>query len=436
MEKQARKPFLVGEDASEANHVLQNSSSHVDLSRIEAFENTYKILTKDKRCLDLVREQLVKRCSRLSVRTIILQNLPFLLMLKNYRLKRDLLNDLIAGVTSGIMMIPQGMAFALLASLPPITGLYVCLFASLTYFLLGTSHHVSWGPIAVLSIMIGSVLDTYESRAFMKSETTSSILSVSVEENTTVSSSSATVFASSSDFFQMFTNASDSSSLLENATEPDRPGQLGVSMEEKLGVACSVTLVGGLALAVLAKLGLGKVATFFSNSLITGFTVGASIHVCTSQVRTLLGLRVPRYNGFFKVIRTWVAVLSNIHHTNPATLIVSVISILAVYLVKKFVNERYKAKLKVPIPIDLLLVVGATVVSYFAGLHVNYGVSVVKDVPTGVPIPRIPEVTHGLEFVTDAVAIMVVCYAQSVAMAKILALKNNYKVSRTCVKHS
>ncbi|PVD29777.1 hypothetical protein C0Q70_09034 [Pomacea canaliculata] len=92
-------------------------------------------------------------------------------MLKNYRLKRDLLNDLIAGVTSGIMMIPQGMAFALLASLPPITGLYVCLFASLTYFLLGTSHHVSWGPIAVLSIMIGSVLDTFESRAFPKSET-------------------------------------------------------------------------------------------------------------------------------------------------------------------------------------------------------------------------------------------------------------------------
>jgi len=66
--------------------------------------------------------------------------------------------DLGAGVTVGVLLIPQGMAYASLAGMPPITGLYAALVALVVYGLSGTSSHLSYGPVAIVSLLTAAAV--------------------------------------------------------------------------------------------------------------------------------------------------------------------------------------------------------------------------------------------------------------------------------------
>lgn len=70
---------------------------------------------------------------------------PILFWLPKYRWKRDLPSDIIAGLTVGIMTVPQGMAYASLAEVPPVYGLYASFFSAFFYLFFGTSRHISVG---------------------------------------------------------------------------------------------------------------------------------------------------------------------------------------------------------------------------------------------------------------------------------------------------
>ncbi|KAM3174141.1 hypothetical protein ACTXT7_011127 [Hymenolepis weldensis] len=84
---------------------------------------------------------------------------PFIDIIRHYDVKNWLANDLITGFTIGVMHVPQGMAYAMLATVPPIYGLYCSMCASFFYFLLGTSRHLSLSTIAIISLLVGSCLD-------------------------------------------------------------------------------------------------------------------------------------------------------------------------------------------------------------------------------------------------------------------------------------
>lgn len=77
-----------------------------------------------------------------------------------YKLRTYLQADIISGFTVGIMNIPQGMGYAMLASLPPVAGLYISFFPVLIYGIFGTSRHLAIGSIAIVSLLTGSVVDT------------------------------------------------------------------------------------------------------------------------------------------------------------------------------------------------------------------------------------------------------------------------------------
>ncbi|MEG3657886.1 sulfate permease [Arenibacter palladensis] len=85
--------------------------------------------------------------------------LPFLDWLPRYN-KTLFGKDLVAGITVGIILIPQGMAYAMIAGLPPVYGLYASLFPILTYAFLGTSRQIAVGPVAMDSLLVAAGLGT------------------------------------------------------------------------------------------------------------------------------------------------------------------------------------------------------------------------------------------------------------------------------------
>lgn len=82
-------------------------------------------------------------CSLQGARGLLLDLFPVTRWLRRYRLREDLAGDVMSGLVVGIILVPQAIAYLLLAGLQPIYSLYTSFFVNLIYFLMGTSRHVS-----------------------------------------------------------------------------------------------------------------------------------------------------------------------------------------------------------------------------------------------------------------------------------------------------
>ncbi|XP_050416735.1 sulfate transporter [Patella vulgata] len=285
---------------------------------------------------------------------------PVIKIMKRYKWRTDLPNDLIAGLTVGIMQLPQGMAYSMLADLPPVVGLYMSFFPPLVYFLFGTSKQISMGTVAVVSLMTGGVVSRMT--AAWKAE-------------------------------QSGLDGGLLNSTLLNGTMGIEQEQEGLYSEEetkfRIAIAASVGFVAGLAQVLMGFLKVGFVTTYMSDSLVSGFTTGAAVHVFTSQVKYALGISIPRFEGMFQIIKTYASIISTITKTNIPEMVITLICIVIIYLVKVQINQRFKHKLKIPIPVELLVVIGATLASHFGNFHQIYKIRVVGKIPAGMPNPSL-----------------------------------------------
>lgn len=116
---------------------------------------------QDKNWKSVVSHQLKKRCSCTAERakSKILGFAPILRWLPRYQLREWLLGDAMSGLIVGILLVPQSIAYSLLASQDPIYGLYTSFFSSIIYAILGTSRHISVGIFGVLCLLVGQVVD-------------------------------------------------------------------------------------------------------------------------------------------------------------------------------------------------------------------------------------------------------------------------------------
>lgn len=87
-------------------------------------------------------------------------SIPVLEWFPKYDFKKNLKSDVIGGMTVGIVLIPQGIAYALIAGLPPVYGLYTALFPQFMYMLFGTSKRVAVGPVAMDSLIVAAGIST------------------------------------------------------------------------------------------------------------------------------------------------------------------------------------------------------------------------------------------------------------------------------------
>jgi SulP family sulfate permease len=79
----------------------------------------------------------------------------------------DIPRDLAAGAVVAVVLAPQGMAYAILAGLPPIIGLYAATMPLLVYALVGSSRHLSVGPVAIVSLLVHVACSRWPSQAPM-----------------------------------------------------------------------------------------------------------------------------------------------------------------------------------------------------------------------------------------------------------------------------
>ncbi len=154
---------------------------------------------------------------------------PLFGWLKDYQ-RDTFISDLMAGIIVAIMLIPQAMAYALLAGLPAEYGLYASILPLFLYSLLGSSRSLAVGPVAIASLMVSTTISQVAEQG-------------------------------SSDY---------------------------------LNAAINLSLLVGVILLFLRSLRLGAIVNFISHSVLSGFTSAAAIIIAISQLKHVLGLELPR----------------------------------------------------------------------------------------------------------------------------------------------
>lgn len=296
-------------------------------------------------------------------------SVPIIKWLPKYSIKDFLLSDIIAGCTTAIMHIPQGMGYALLAEAPPIMGLYMAFFPVLLYVLLGNSPHVSMGTFAVACLMSGKVVQ-------------------------------------------------------EHANKPTENGMIYSPIE----VLTALSFMVGLFQLIMWILRLGAIASLLSEPMVSGFTTGASFHVCASQLKDLFGLKLPPLSSNFKVINTVTEIVKNLMNTNLVALLISFITCFLLALNNERLKPWVSKRSRLPVPAELIAIVAGTLVSNLLNLHEQYNISLVGHIPTGLPVPTVPHFELFGDILVDGFTHTMVTYTITLSMGLIFASREKYEI--------
>lgn len=373
--------------------VRESSDDSSSITMEEQLAKTYGIPRERKPWSTYVKKSC--SCSGDKLKRLTLRKIPILAWLPKYNVRENLFSDVIAGLTVGVVHLPQGLAYASLASLPPIYGLYISFFPVLVFILLGTSNHVSIGSYAVVSIMVGNT-----------------IVERSAGECSVQNSPPSTIGTTISGYTTFETTAAQET----NEACDNRRTQLAIAL----------AMATGLLQILMSISRLGIVTTYLSTHLLSGFTCGAAFHVFTSQVSKLLGIDVERQSGPLALIYTYIEIFQEITTTNWATVIVSACCIVFLVIGKE-INRRYHDKLPIVIPWELGVVIFSTIGSYFGDLNGKYGVDIVGTIPTGIQT-SVPDFTDVGEVMVDTIAISIVAFATEISLAQLFAEKHSYRV--------
>ena len=280
-----------------------------------------------------------------------------------------LTNDLMAAVIVTIMLIPQSLAYALLAGLPPVVGLYASILPLVAYAIFGTSRTLAVGPVAVVSLMTASAAGTVAAQG----------------------------------------------------------------TPEYLEAAITLAALSGVMLFVLGLLRLGFLANLLSHPVISGFITASGILIATSQVKHILGVNAGGDNwpamlgslagalGEINAYTLSIGVLATVFLFWVRKGLKPLLT--RAGLTPRTAEITAKAGPVVAVVVTILAVV-------FLGLA-DKGVKLVGAVPQGLPPFSVPSTDPGLiaQLWVPALLISIIGFVESVSVAQTLAAKRRQRIA-------
>ena len=279
--------------------------------------------------------------------------IPILDWLPNYD-KSYFKGDLVAGVTVSIILIPQGIAYALIAGLPPIYGLYCALVPQIVYAIFGSSRQVAIGPVAMDSLIVATGVSTLA--------------------------------------------LTGSQSYIE--------------------IAILLALLVGVIQFILGIFSLGFIVNFLSKPVITGFTSAVALTIGLNQFRNLLGVDFIQSDLIQVLV---IDIFNRVLEFNLHTSLIGLVSVTIIILLKR-INKK--------IPNALIVVVFGIVLLRFFGSNLS-DVSIVKDIPSGLPSFGVPDYDFDQirELLPIALTLVMVGYLETISIGKSLEAKQDeYRV--------
>ncbi len=292
--------------------------------------------------------------------------LPIAGWLKTYS-RQDLNGDLFAGIITAILLVPQGIAYAILAGLPPQLGLYASILPPMLYALFGTSRTLSVGPVSIAAIMIASALNA--------------------------------------------------------------PGicALGNPVQSALILSAE----SGLIMLLMSLLRMGGLVNFISHPVLTGFTSGASILIIGSQLPQLAGLKNPACSFDAACYRDYLLTYNPTTLSIGVAAVILLIAFgQPLTLLLKKAGFKLSLVMAISKCGPLLTVLVTTVAVSSFDLTAQHKVAVVGLVPSGFPVLSLDFIASEkwrLLF-PDAAFIALIAYVESVAMAKVNANLRGEKI--------
>ncbi len=295
--------------------------------------------------------------------------LPILDWGLNYR-SENLVGDLMAGTIVAIVLIPQGMAYAMLAGLPPQVGLYASMVPMVLYTIFGTSRALSVGPVAIDSLLVAVGLAPFAA----------------------------------------------------------------LGSPDYIALALLLALMVGLIEISMGLLRLGFVVNFLSHAVIVGFTNAAVLVIGASQFKHLLGVSIPQSEGFADTVHNLIKAAPGTNGVTLGLGLASIAgllffsNVLPKLLKQRGVPTGWITPLSRSGP---LVVVGGSIVLVAAlGLHDRFGVAVVGDIPRGLPSLSAPpfSIAQAQALLPTAFVISFVAFMESISVAKSLASKRRQRI--------
>ena len=295
------------------------------------------------------------------------RDLPILEWGRTYD-RLTLTNDLVAAVIVTIMLIPQSLAYALLAGLPPEMGLYASMLPIVLYAIFGTSRALAVGPVAVVSLL-----------------TAAAVSKVAI------------------------------------------PGT-----SEYIVAAITLAFLSGAILLVLGFLRLGFLANFLSHPVIAGFITASGIIIAASQLKNILGIDASGHNLLEIIVSllehlgevNWITAIIGVATT---AFLFWVRKGLLPLLIKLGLNVRTAGIVAKAGPVAAIVV---TTLAVWGLSLAERGVKIVGDVPTGLPPLSLPSFSMDLwsSLIVSAVVISIIGFVESVSVAQTLAAKNRQRI--------
>lgn len=288
--------------------------------------------------------------------------------MRNYQ-RSWLSGDLVAGVIVTVMLIPQSLAYALLAGLPLEVGLYASILPIVAYALLGSSMTLAVGPVAVASLMTASALQPLAA----------------------------------------------------------------AGSAEYVGLAMLLSLLSGGMLLLFGLLRLGFLAHFLSHPVISGFISGSAILIAVGQLKHLMGVKAGGGNVLDTFLQLAHAVPQTNGVTlgvgaGSVLFLLLARKFLAPWLVRAGVDAKLAELASKLAPMLAVLVTTALVA--VLRWDESAGVSIVGAVPQGLPMlafPPVPASAIG-QLWLPALLISLVGFVESVSVAQSLALKRQQRI--------